>query len=421
MDENEAPARNPSPSKKYARDPHTSLDAFWHEKPDENQALSPASNVVPVATRTSARPPPREMSELFAAGNEDYKQPTSSAAAPANNRLSTRPPPREMSELFAAGHEDLEPSAANGGSPKKSYATTALAPKGAGSQRFQPNRIFSDDENTKTPSASGYKTNPARYNHFDLGDADDNDSFQHRASGTGQAANIPMRARTDKGQSQWDFSDFNTPAKPGQKVRDQDLPQFGWDDEHAGRVTPGKAAHKPRKDAESHFEMEDDGTPVERHAAPKPRPDAESHFVLKDQQTPAPRRIIARTAAAQGIYRNALEEALEDNEKSPLSTITNNTNRKNDFNSHWQIDDESPAGGKVNNENRGIGGDHKKAVQSMDSHWDNYGQSPDQTKRPTSKAFKGAMETHWSMGGDEQTPPPAKKAAPQAQRGFWDF
>jgi hypothetical protein len=60
----------------------------------------------------------------------------------------------------------------------------------------------------------------------------------------------------------------------------------------------------------------------------------------------------------------------------------------------------------------------------MDSNWTNYDQSPDTTKRPTSKGQTRAMETHWSMG-DEDEPPKQPKQASKAGSGgnksFWDF
>lgn len=379
-DENEAPVRNPSPSKKYRKDPHTSLDTFWNESQKNDQILSPSSDARPLAPRASAKPPPRE-----------------------------------MSELFAAGHEDLEPSAANGGSPKKSYTVQAVAPKGAGASKFGPARIFGGDEETKTHG--GYKSNPAKYNHFDLGDADENDPLQHKPGNAAQATKVPMRARTNKHQSQWDFDDFNTPAKVSQKVRPNDVIHIGWGDEAQGKDTTDKVSQKPRKDNEAHFELKDDGTPIDRHAAPKARPDAETHFEFRDEATPAPRRIIARTEAAQGLYRSIFD----DDEKAPLTTITNNANRKHDFGSHWEMTDESPSNGKITNENKGARDDHKKAVQMMNSNWNSYEQSPEPSKRPTSKSFKKGLESQWTMGVDDDQAQEPRKPTTQAQKNFWDF
>jgi hypothetical protein len=320
-----------------------------------------------------------------------------------------------MSELFAAGHEDLEEKE---GSPKKSYATPAVAPKGAGSRKFGAVRVFEEDENVMSPNI--YKTNPARYNHFDLGDTDDNDPMQFRQGTKAQpAAAIPMRAKTDKHGSQWDFSDFNTPAKVPIKIREQDKVNFNWEEEDK-QDTPvkGGAAQKPRRDAEKSFEFKDDGTPVDRHAVPKPRKDAQAHFAFNNEPTPAPRRIIARTEAAKGLYRDVLHE---EDEKTPLSSISANA-RRNDFGSHWETNDEPPATTK--GENKGISDDRKKAVQMMDSHWESFDQSPDTAKRPTSKGQqKKSMETHWSMGDDEDQPAPAATRAKGAggKKGFWDF
>ena len=375
--ENGFPARNPSPNKKHIKDPYASLDLFSAQKNDENRPISFAAQDIP--------------------------------------RASAKPPPREMSELFAAGHEDLEEKP---GSPKKSYATPAVAPKGAGGQKFGANRVFEDEEDNdhEIISPKGYKTNPSRYNHFSIGDEDENDSFQHRSPAKSQPAQaIPMRAKTDKHGSQWDFPDFVTPAKAPVKVRAHDKVNFNMEDDKQEN-SPGKAgAQKPRRDAEQHFEFKDDGTPVNRHAVPKPRKDAQTHFAFNDEPTPAPRRIISRTEAAMGLYR---ELPNESDEKSPLQSISANA-RNSAFGSHWDMTDDPPA----NTKNKEKGVSHQSdARKKADSHWESYDASP--PKRPTSKGNHRAMQAHWSIGGDDEDEQPKAIAAvggAGGRMGFWDF
>jgi hypothetical protein len=335
--------RPASPTKKYIKDPHASTyqDLFSPGREGESRGESPGTAIAP---RASARPPPREMSDLFVAGHEDYE---------------ARP----------------------GGSPKKSVPFEAIAPKGAGSQKFGDVRVFAGDESKEDKI---YRTNPARYDHFDIGEADENDPMQHKSGRNREKQNLPMRARTEKHGSQWDFIDFVTPAKVPMKIREQD--KVNWDyDEESMAQTPGKAQQQPkmRRDEETHFEMKDDGTPVERHANPKPRRDAEHHFEFRDDPTPAPRRIIARTEAAKGIYRDVVHENDE-----PLAPITNNASRNKTFGSSWDMQDPDP--------------------------------SQAQHERPSSKHMKKGLESHW--GADAIDEPQSRNIPSRGgvHKGFWD-
>lgn len=220
MNEVPAASRSESPSKKHMKDPHSSLELFGPEKVDAGSGRSQPNAIAP---RVSAKPPQREMSELFAAGHEDYE------------------PGRPRSPL------------------KKENQPVIIPPKGAGGQKFQPSRLFSEDPDTDSPAL--YKSNPAKYDHFDIGDAPQQDHFQHARAPLSENA-IPLRARTNKHVSQWGFEDFVTPEKVRPKTRSQDQRHFGWsDDEGENAETPGKhpKVAAPRPSSEVHFEMKDDG------------------------------------------------------------------------------------------------------------------------------------------------------------------
>ena len=359
-----APAsRSMSPNKKHIKDPHTSLDLFEPVKDDENR--NPLSMPVPVAPRASARPAQRD-----------------------------------MSELFAAGHEDYEPSEQNGGSPKKEVKWEAIAPKGAGSKKFQPSRLF--DNTPSSDSPVGYKSNPAKYNHFSLGEIEEHDPMQHRTGPTPDHVEpAPLRAKTNKHLSQWDFQDFVTPDKHNQKLRSQDQRNFGWsDDEGEDMETPGKhaAVPKPRKDAETHFELKDDGTPAPNRVAGPPKAG-----------------LLKKGASLYESHLYGNED--EGSEKKPLGTITNNVGRKDNI-PHWQNTDVSPER-KANDENKPVGQDVQKHVKMMSSDWDTYDDSPEQTKKPTGQIRKG-QETHWGFTGEDEVPVVAKGGQRQAGN-FWDF
>jgi hypothetical protein len=171
MDEVVSDARSTSPNKKHIKDPYTSLDLFGPEKADPNRRGSSPGVIAP--------------------------------------RKSAKPPPREMSELFAAGHEDYEPGPP--GSPKKENRSPVIAPKarGTGGQNYQPSRLFDHEPSLESPVL--YKSNPAKYNHFDLGAAPDADPFQHARAPVAAENAVPMRAKTNKHTSQW-VSIFSIPA-----------------------------------------------------------------------------------------------------------------------------------------------------------------------------------------------------------------
>jgi hypothetical protein len=171
VDEVVGVTRSISPNKKHIKDPYTSLDLFGAEKADPNPRPSSPGAIAP--------------------------------------RKSAKPPPREMSELFAAGHEDHEPGPP--GSPQKENRSPVIAPKakGTGGQNYQPSRLFDHEASEESPVL--YKSHPAKYNHFDLGDASEVDQFQHATAPTPAANPVPMRAKTNKHASQW-VSTLSIPA-----------------------------------------------------------------------------------------------------------------------------------------------------------------------------------------------------------------
>ena len=376
----EQPVRSMSPNKKHIKDPYTSLDLFESQKQKEN--------------RIDSLPP---------------------VVAP---RASARPPQREMSELFAAGHEDYEPSPERGGSPRKEHRESVIAPKGTGVHpKFFTARVF--DQHSDENGPAKYKSNPAKYNHFDIGDADDNDPLQFKSPPPGGVSGmVPMRPRTTKHQSQWGFEDFDTPVKVAQRPGRQHARTFDWnEEENEAAATPGKQrpTSSGRPDMNPNFEFQDDGPEVagtKRYAAPKPRPDADTHFELRDEATPGSKRSGAAAKGAseghkvQGLYQNNLYDdgyaESRSEGKAPLKTITNNAGRGKDFGSSWEMTDTSPATGKADNENKPISSNRAKHAKTVSSSWDTYDESPEQARRPATKLNKQGMQSHWSLGGDDE-------------------
>lgn len=348
--------RNMSPSKKRIQDPHSSLNLFSGETRD------------------------------------DERVPQKAAIAP---RASARPGPRDQGELFAAGREDFEDSKDGTPSPKKPIPQAVIAPKAGGASKFAPSRLFNDEPSASDPAK--YKSYPMKYNHFDIGEAPAEKPFQHTETKTSQT--VPLRPKTNKHQSQWDFADFATPEKSRNRVRGQDVRHFGWSDDEEGE-SPGKNPRVPkaRPDSQPHFEFKDDGTPNPNQRAGRPKGNASN--------------------SGQGLYKNNVydedAEVGDEPQKEPLATVTNNVARSKDFGQHWDMTDEAP---KANDENRPMANDRKQAVKMMDSQWESYDQSPEPQKAAAAKPTRKGMESHWGFE-DENKQPQTKKPA---KGGFWDF
>lgn len=334
--------RSASPSKKYIRDPHASLDLYQH--------------------------------------HEEERQP--SVPNPVAPRESHKPPPREMSDLFVAGHEDYEPTGPDQ-SPRKVIKENYVPPKG-GHKKFQPSRLF-DEDSPAPKEAKIYKTNPARYNHFDIGDAIENDSFQHHDENY-KPKEVPIRPRGSQPAAQWGFADFATPAKVNPKIRQNDVVHFSYEDsEQAQQASNTNKPGKGRKDAETHFDFQDNGTPYHPAAVVKPRKDVQSHFDITAESTPGPKRIIGRTKAAAKLYSDPVFG--EEEGDQPLTPISNNTRK--DLSSNWDINDDAAANGKAGRAGQGRKG----------------------------------LETHWGIADDETAPKQAARAGGRrgVQQSSWDF
>ena len=368
---NEQPstARNISPSKKRIQDPHTSLNLFKEQ-----------------------------------GGDEESRTPQRAVIAP---RASAKPAARDYGELFAAGNEEFEDSKDGTPSPKKPIPQPVVAPKGGGASKFQPSRLFSEEVPEDGPAK--YKSHPLKYNHFDLGEAPEEKPFQRADPKSSQA--VPLRPKTNKHLSQWDFEDFVTPEKTRNRVRGQDVRHFGWsDDEGEKDESPGKHPRvaKARPDSKPHFEFKDDGTPNpnQQRAAGRPKGNASN--------------------AGQGLYKNNVydeesDAGKEEAEKEPLATVTNNAGaRTKDFGKHWANADDSPApNDQTNNENRPLADDRKKAVKMMDAHWEAYDHSPEPTQKGVpSKPGRRAMESQWGFDDEKEAQTTNNK---KSGKGFWDF
>ncbi|KAL8643148.1 MAG: hypothetical protein Q9228_000210 [Teloschistes exilis] len=382
---------NPTQARKTLRDPHVSLSLFAPRDEDYEASQKPTI----AAPRGSAKPPPRDLKELF--GNDDVTPPRSpqKSASPKKNvrgskDQSAKPAPRNYHDIFVGGDEDASSSTlGRPASPQKEDAS--IAPKGGAGKNFKPNRLFEDAAEqpgvleAATPDKAR-KAHPTKFNHFEFGD-------EH--AGASQQA-LPARPNT-KHQSQWGFEDFSTPEKVPQKIRSQDVRHFGWGDDDSAHESPAKNQHVPhsRPDAKSHFDFLDGATPP---------------GVIKRAGGP-PRGHVADRGA--GLYKDTLFD--DDNgvppspgqKAHPLSTVTNLKDRRKDFDPQFEMNDQTPALSTDQDPKKPIGEARTKAVKMMDKQWEARDISPEPAigsaghlkRGPVGKENQGIKTGGDGMGG----------------------
>ncbi|KAI9888483.1 MAG: hypothetical protein M1814_006901 [Vezdaea aestivalis] len=396
------------------------------------------------------------------------------AASP--SKSSMKPPERDYSELFPGnepGDSTVSTPIPDRTRPGQNIASTPNLPKAGGGQNYKPSRLFEEeDENAKTPEKnrgfvnadpskykhfdlsiggdapepSPFKVSPQKYNHFEFGDGDDvpkaapatkaDDSnpieFSNRESESTLGKVSPTTAA--KHQSQWNFADFSTPAKPVIRgSRAQDARHFGWsyedDDEPVESPIKRKTTAHPRRDAGTHFTITDIESPQKQADRPLPT---------------------NNRSTVSGLYSSQINSA-EGGETSgpneqrqrPLSTVTNVNAHRKVFDSHFSMEDESPAKPSAVDAAPGTpskptttamagGGGHKKAVSMMNANWGLYDQSPKENRGINTAGDgmggrKGATTKSWGFGEDdteEITPSlrdlPKPKAKPVRSEN-WDF
>lgn len=278
-----------------------------------------------------------------------------------------------------------------------------VSPAKAGQGRnYQPMRIFDgqedqelDDSPKPRPNSQFIRPDPRKYNHFDFVDGSDpNDAPKPGVS-------VDNRPKS-KHDSQWSFDDFQTPVKhkPSKAIRHQDVRHWGIDSESPAnqKQTPAQFTAKGRRDAEAHFELQDDGEQVPRQERPRPKGAVQNE--------------------AMGLYKNQLFD--QDNADAPsdrtLGNITNLAHRGKDFDAHWEMRDESPMQNKENTRLSGaqetgrihIAGDGMGGRAGTNRDW-LYGDDSENlpTKKPTGRGKD--FESHWELR-DEDSPKPTKTA-----------
>lgn len=420
------------------RDPHASLELFVSR---EQMETLPAAVVSPYA---GVRPKQRDVTDIL---NDNPPEGEAAANAVVSPYAGRRPQQRSFNEILGDEDDEDEEGDAIGDSPSRGRSvasrarsrspTKSIAPKAGSNKNYQPVRLFEADEaaaaaiDANSPEGQRfYRPNPKRYNHFDFADGSD----PQDAPKAGTAFDALPRT---KHNSQWSFEDFATPAKPPPRAtRGQEVRHFGIENDEFPE-TPSAASRKPvqlkpRRDAETHFEFQDDGEPSgEPRAAGKPRGAGHNDGL--------------------GLYKNNLYKedgtAPTPGPARALGNITNLKDRSKIFEAHFVMADEQPKTAEDAAEPHEISDDRKKAVQMMESHW---GADFDDKEGAQKENISSIPGTHvsgktgdkrgiqiggdgmggnkggrsWSFGGEDEASPavPGKQPNKAAQASdFWDF
>ncbi|KAJ5222846.1 uncharacterized protein N7469_009086 [Penicillium citrinum] len=359
------PPRPASPGKRHIRDPYAAASLTDLLSPNKDGTEDDEPTVFPGKRHTRDPYAQGSLTELLSPSKPD----TSTIVRP-YAASSAQPVRRDLSEIFVADDEDAPPTPSK---PEK-----VVAPK-AGS-KYQGNRIFGGDEDESVEDRAFYKSDPRKYEHFELG-ADDSAE---------QEAKKESKPSKSRNQSQWDFGDFSTPEKstePAAKARG-----FGYSDEDP-----------------------DPNSPPRREPVVKARPDQSAHFEITDDVNDAENgRIISSFGnRSQRLYENRLfdedGETNKPDEKPEALGVTGNTaNRNKTFESHWEMKDDSPAPSRTDSENpKPLAADRNKAVKALEAHWD-MSDSPQPTRTATSLYNpKTHNQPSWLI---EDEPSPARPA-----------
>ncbi|KAL7945990.1 hypothetical protein V8C42DRAFT_322163 [Trichoderma barbatum] len=292
-------------------------------------------------------------------------------------------------------------------------------------KNVQPIRIFegqqhAEDDSDDDEKAQRYiRAHPAKYQHFALGDgSEESEDSQPNAKAPAGKAPRPKSMH----DSQWSFEDFTTPVKATAGRGQGTNPDArNWD---AGETAePIKApVGKARRDAETHFELQDDGElPLEE------------------------RRIAIRTRGAvrnEGLKNNVFERVAEEAPSGrPLGNITNAKDRGKDFDPQFTMTDDSPAPGAAR---QPVPEHRQKAVKMMNANWDLADESPAAQKenrvqagkvpQPDTKIHiagdgmggKKGAQRDFLYGGDDAVEPHKQLISRKATHGtqkssFWDM
>ena len=365
---NDLVVRNRQNSKNALRDPHASLQLFGNR--EEIEAADAASVLNPYAGN---KPRQRDFTEIL--GDN---------------------PQEESDALF---HRPVSPS--------KSHHHPEM--------RIYDSSKDVEEEESKPRRDPLIRPHPTKYNHFEFADGSDPQDAPKRG------VDFDKKPKT-KHDSQWSFDDFTTPHKshPSRGARSQEVRH--WDPENVDEGPADAGPGRARRDAETHFELQDDGERDPNEPSRPSRPRGAGHN------------------EGLGLYKNQLfdeeDPDVVNKRTSALGNITNLKDRGKDFDAHFTMTDKSPVPERTQQVPEG----KKKAVKMMDHNWEVYEQSPLKENAPQRTKVEGGTHLHiagdgmggkrgstrnWLYGDDDEEntkPAPGRKGNQNAaQKSFWDF
>ncbi|KAF7594955.1 hypothetical protein BBP40_007763 [Aspergillus hancockii] len=333
------------------------------------------SNVTSPGKRYIKDPHAAESLEALLSPGKDRADPVRPPRAPA----SAKPPQRDLSELFVAHEDDQEPDA----SPSRGKP---IAPKIGAGKNYRASRIFDDDDTVATapgekPQQIAYRAHPKRFDHFELGADNSEREIKPKTS----------RPVSSQGKGpQWNFEDFVTPEKPTRQLRGQELRSFSVSDEEPEKqqAPPARprAAQQTRRETDTHFDLTDGFS----------------------EKSGGSRIIRSFQNKGMGLYKNHLfndeDEPVKPSTKDKSVAQKGNASRKTDLETHWTITDESPAKSKADENKKPIAADRQRAVKAMEPSWDTYDESPQPRKvvrpPPHRHALRSVNERSWNIGDE---------------------
>ncbi|KAL7935345.1 hypothetical protein V8C35DRAFT_299217 [Trichoderma chlorosporum] len=323
--------KNRNSSTNIMRDPHASLHLFGSREEVEN--TEPAGIVSPYA--------------------------------------GSRPKQRAFTDILADEPQHWDDHQRRSMSPHKMNA----------GKNVQPIRIFEGQQHPEEDSDDADKperyirAHPAKYQHFALADGSEESEGAQPAAAKPTAKAPRPKSKHD---STWSFDDFTTPvkAKPG-RGQGTNPDARNWD---AGETAePVKApVGKARRDAETHFELQDDG-----------------------ELPPEERRIATRTRGAirnESLTNNVFDRAAEDL-SGALGNITNvSKDRGKAFDAQFTMTDEPSS--PVETQRQPIAEHRQKAVKTLNANWSLTDESPAVQKENAAPGKTPQPDTKIHIAGD---------------------
>jgi hypothetical protein len=396
-------------------------DVLGDEAPEEGsrgRSESVASSSV-VSPYGGNRPSQRSFADILGDEPAETEPRDRSVSAASSSVVSPYGGHRPQQRSFA---DILGDEAAEDGAAAMDRSRAASPTKSGYGKNYQPMRLFEsqqeggeDEETPKGKAGNQYiRPNAKKFSHFDFADGSD----PQDGPKPGVAFEEKPKSKHD---SQWSFNDFVTPhkSKPSKSTRAQDVRHWGTE-EDAWEKNEEEPAGKARRDAETHFELQDDGDRVAHPDRAGTRPRGATHN------------------ENLGLYKNNVisQEEATPGPKRALGNITNIKDRGKDFDAHWTMTDDSPSQAEA----KEAVPHHTKAVKMMESNWSSYDESPVSQKENArmTKARdestihiagdgmggKKGTDRSWMYGGggaDEPQKPTGKRLGANQQSSLWDM